>query len=87
MQTPWARAKHGVRWQVNAMIGVTDNASGQTCGIKGRFVRTLFVHLGLENVAVGADILHLVHTGGTAPWFPWQVVQVGALRSPFTIIA
>src|ERR1039458_2644810 len=58
-----AGAKHGVRWQVNAMIGVTDNASGQTCGIKGRFVRTLFVHLGLENVAVGADILHLRGAG------------------------
>jgi len=25
--------------------------------------------------------------GGTAPWFPWQLLQVGALRSPLSISA
>ena len=50
-------------------------------------VRTLVVHLGLETWQVAQTFCTLSTPGGAAPWFPWQVVQVGALRSPCTTIA
>ena len=56
------RAKHRVRWKMNGMIRVTDNASRERDGLKRLVVRTLLVHLGLECVTVRAHILNLIYS-------------------------
>src|ERR1035437_8356420 len=58
-----ACAEHGVGGHVDGVIAVADDAAGQTLILKSLEVRTFIVHLGLEGVAVGADVLHLVDTG------------------------
>src|ERR1022692_3637581 len=55
-------AKHRVRWMSDAMIAMTHDASGKRSRFKGFFVRTFFVHLGLESVTVRAHILDLVYS-------------------------
>jgi len=44
-----------------AVVGVAHDAAGQALILKHLAVRALCVHLGLENVAVGANVLHLVY--------------------------
>lgn len=56
-------AKHRVRWMADAMIAMTHDASWKRSRFKGLFVRTFFVHLGLESVTVRAHILDLVYSG------------------------
>jgi len=56
-----ASANHRVGWMSDAMIAMTHDASGKRSGFKGLFVRTFFVHLGLESVTVRAHILNLVY--------------------------
>ncbi len=55
-------AKHRVRWMSDAMIAVTHDASRKRSGFKGLFMRTFFVHLGLESVTVRAHILNPVYS-------------------------
>ena len=56
-------AKIGVRGMADAMIAVTNDASRKRGRLKGLFVRTFFVHLGLESVTVRTYILNLVCSG------------------------
>ncbi len=52
-----------VRWMADAMIAVTHDASWKRSPFKGLFVRTFFVHLGLESVTGRTHILNAVY-----PW-------------------
>ncbi len=52
-----------VSWMADAMIAVTNDASWKRRFLKGLFVRTLFVHLGLESVTVRAHILNPIYSG------------------------
>lgn len=58
-----ARAKFCIRWMLDAMIAVAYHASWQRKRFKCLIVRTLHVHLGLEDMAVRANVLDLVDTG------------------------
>jgi hypothetical protein len=60
-------AKHRVGWMSDAMIAMTHDASGKRSRFKGLFVRTFFVHLGLESVTVRAHILNLVYAWRRGP--------------------
>ena len=64
-------AKLRVRWMADAMIAVTHDASWKRSRLKGFFVRTFFVHLGLESVTVRAHILNLVY-----PWRSRSMVSM-----------
>ena len=44
----------------DAVIAMTHDASWKSSRLKGLFVRTFVVHLGLENVTVRTHILNLV---------------------------
>jgi len=55
-------AKHHVSGMADAMIAMTNDASWKRSRLKGLFVRTLFVHLGLESVTVRTHILNLVYS-------------------------
>ena len=57
-----ATAQLRVSWMADAMIAVTHNASWKRSRLKGRFVRTFVVHLGLESVTVRTHILNLVYS-------------------------
>ena len=46
----------------DAMIAVTHDASWKRSPLKGRFVRTFFVHLGLESVTGRTHILNAVYS-------------------------
>src|ERR1035441_10208332 len=52
-------AEHCIRWMLYAVIRVTDDASGKRAILKGLAVSALRVHLGLKDVAIGANVLHL----------------------------
>lgn len=54
--------KHRVRRHMNAVIVMTDYAAGQPLLLKCLAMRALLIHLRLKDVAVCADVLHLVHT-------------------------
>ena len=60
--TIFSGAEHDVRWLVYAVVCVTHNATRQTLILKYLAVRALCVHLSLEYVAVGANVLHLIYT-------------------------
>ena len=55
-------AKHCIRRMLDAVVGVADDASGKGALLKRLAVRALRIHLGLEDVAVRAYVLHLVDT-------------------------
>ena len=55
-----AGAKFRVGWMLDTMIAVTYDASGQIKRRKCFIVRTLPIHLGLEDVTVRANILDFV---------------------------
>src|ERR1017187_4847374 len=58
-----AGTKDGIGRLVNTVVAVADDAAGKTLIRKGLAVGTLQVHLGLEDVAVCADVLNLVYAG------------------------
>src|ERR1035438_282397 len=58
-----AGTKHGIGRLVNTVVAVADDAAGKTLIRKGLAVGALLVHLGLEDVAVCADVLNLVYAG------------------------
>ena len=57
-----AGAKLRIRWMLDAMIAVAYDASWQIERLKCFIVRTLRIHLGLEDMTVRADILDFVDT-------------------------
>ena len=60
--TVGATAQHRVNWVVDAVIAMAHDASGKISRVEGFLVRTFFIHLGLERVAVGTNILNPVYT-------------------------
>ena len=49
------------------MVAVAYDAPRKTCRLKRCFVRALFVHLVLENMARGANVLHGADSGRCGP--------------------
>ena len=57
-----AGAKLRIRWMGDGMVAMAHHATGHGGRVKSFLMRALVVHLGLEDMAGGADVLNLVHS-------------------------
>ena len=59
--TAGAGTEHGIGGLMDAVVGVANDAAGETLIRKGLAVRALLIHLRLEDVTVGTYVLNLVY--------------------------